>query len=75
MHACFCSVKGCHNNDVRLVDGITPLEGRVEICTNDVWSTICDRSWDILDTRVVCRQLGFSSLGKDLTCCMVIAES
>ena len=51
------------SGDIRLAEGTSPLEGRVEICYNDFWSTICHNGWDSLDARVVCRQLGFSASG------------
>lgn len=54
---------GCNEGDVRLQGGVTTLEGRVELCMNDTWGTVCDDGWTSIDARVVCRQIGLSAAG------------
>ena len=42
------------------MNGQTEFEGRVEMCWNQEWGTVCDGFWDVQDARVVCRQLGYT---------------
>ena len=53
----------CTDGDVRLVDGLSEYEGRLEICSNELWGTVCNDSWQQSATYVVCRQLGFNITG------------
>ena len=63
---------GCTHGNIRLVNGETVYGGRVEICINKVWGTVCSTNstnfwsaykWTSKDTNVVCRQLQHMGLG------------
>ena len=57
----------CSDGDVRLMGGANSLEGRVEICQSNVYSTVCDDFWDELEATVVCAQLGYTGDGENET--------
>ena len=58
---------GCSSGHVRIhpnTDTLSSREGRVEICLNSAWGTVCDTLFDDLDAKVACSQMsGFSGQG------------
>ena len=49
----------CVEGSVRLANGSTKREGRVEVCYNGQWGTVSDDDFGIFDGQVICQQLGF----------------
>ena len=50
----------CTEGEVRLAgqDDSSATEGRVEICLDGEWGTVCEWKWGASDAQVICRQLG-----------------
>ena len=49
------------DGDLRLVDGKTGNEGRLEVYHNGEWGTIADDYWTDVESDVACRQLGYDA--------------
>ena len=68
----------CVDGDVRLVDGPNVREGRVEVCINRAWGTVCDELFNDADAKVICLQMEFSAIGKfkymDTVSCMYVVQ-
>lgn len=53
----------CNDGDVRLMGISSSMEGRVEVCYDGVWGSVCTRAWSAADVSVTCRQLGYTDSG------------
>ena len=80
MHVCVCiiflkfplhillHIASCTSGDTRLVGG-DDNNGRLEICTDGKWGTVCSDQFDYNDAIVICRQLNKALSG---TCMPVL---
>ena len=65
--------KPCNHSQIRLNDDIN-ASGRVEVCLDGQWGTVCDCGWTRHDANTVCRQLGYinHSMYKPFSSCIII---
>lgn len=64
MHVFIAPSIPCEEGSTRLVDGYLEQEGRLEICINGIWSTICDTGFEAQDALVACSTLGHDIAGR-----------
>uniref|UniRef100_A0A1X7U110 Deleted in malignant brain tumors 1 protein n=1 Tax=Amphimedon queenslandica TaxID=400682 RepID=A0A1X7U110_AMPQE len=53
----------CDDGNLRLSGSNAEYAGRVEICIESIWTSLCDQNWDLRDAQVACRELGYSPYG------------
>lgn len=56
------SCPGACGRNVRLQGG-TASRGRLEVCVNGSWQTVCNQRFNRTDATIACRELGFSENG------------
>ena len=54
----------CYDGEIRLEGANIAYEGRVQICFNNTWGTVCDSNFGPQEATVVCRQLQYSTTGE-----------
>lgn len=58
--------EACNHGEVRLQNGSSVREGRVEICLNNAWGTVCSGPKDNSFAAVVCAQMNFEREGNTM---------
>ena len=61
----FIVIESCNSGETRLVGSDIQSAGRVELCIDATWTTICDANWDLRDAQVACQHFGYSPYGID----------
>ena len=54
----------CTDGQIRLLGGSTPLEGRAELCHNNLWFGLCPTYQSINNYNAICKQLGYLGQSK-----------
>ena len=50
-------IADCTDGLIRLVDGSDEFEGRLEMCVDGKWGTVCDNGFSTIDAVKACAQL------------------
>ena len=54
------NISSCNDGELRLIGGSTFNQGRLEVCMNSAWGSVCDSEGVFTrdEAKVACRQLG-----------------
>ena len=50
----------CQDGDIR-ISGDIDQDGKLEVCVDGIWGTVCSSGWITASAGVVCRQLGYDT--------------
>ena len=53
----------CSDGELRLAGKVTATSGRLEVCYNRAWGTVCSYAWGTTESRLACQLLGFQAYG------------
>ena len=67
IHSYLVHTTVCSHGSIRLAGGSSSMNGRVEVCLNGHWGTVCDDEWTTIEANVACQQLGYSGSGRQFS--------
>ena len=53
----------CKDGELRLHTTSAASGGRLDICYDGIWGSVCNEMWTATDARVACNQLGLPLAG------------
>ena len=51
---------------VTLTDSSKDRSGKLQVFYHSHWGYVCDQGWDLAESQVICRQLGYTNGARDL---------
>ena len=64
----------CSDGDVRLSGGSSSNQGRLEVCINHAWGTVCNNGFSSEEALVACRQLGKLQVDGEYGSCFFLKQ-
>ena len=64
------TIRSCTHGELRLVGGPNIRQGRLEICVNKAWGSVCSSGFFDEDAAVACAQMNFEREGVSILLCL-----